>query len=152
MGDRGGLSQMFFCRPAALGVGLSGGVDSAVAAHMLKSQGHDVTAGFMINYLDESNPQCPTKQDLDTAKQVAQYLDIPFFVFDYREEYEAKVLQYMYSEYQRGRTPNPDIFCNSEVKFAIFVEEARQHGFDMIATGHYCQIDCDTHNSPLLKK
>ncbi len=125
-------------------VGLSGWVDSAVSAYLLKEQWYDVTAGFMINYLDEHNPQCPTREDIEIAKQVAGFLDIPFFTFDYREEYEEKVLNYMYEWYQRGVTPNPDIMCNSEIKFRVFLEEALELGFDKVAMGHYAQIIINT--------
>lgn len=121
-------------------VGLSWGVDSAVTAYILQKQGYDVTAGFMINYLAPEWEICSTKDDLEVAKQVAQYLDIPFFTFDFREEYEQKVLQYMYEGYQKGITPNPDIMCNSEVKFKVFLDEALEAGFDKVATGHYARI------------
>lgn len=127
-------------------VWLSGWVDSAVTAYLLKEAGYDVTAGFMINYLDENNPACPTKIDLEVAKEVATFLDIPFFTFDYRETYSEKVLWYMYDWYKKGITPNPDIMCNSEVKFKVFLDEALEHGFDMVATGHYARIV----NTPLL--
>ncbi|MFA5917504.1 MAG: tRNA 2-thiouridine(34) synthase MnmA [Candidatus Gracilibacteria bacterium] len=122
-------------------VGLSGGVDSAVSAYLLQKQGYDVTAGFMINYLDEENLNCPTKVDIKVAKEVAEYLKIPFFTFDYREEYEEKVLNYMYEGYKKGITPNPDVMCNKEIKFKMFLEEAMELGFDYIATGHYARIE-----------
>lgn len=94
----------------------------------------------MINYLAPEGEICPTKEDIRVAKEVAQYLGIPFFTFDYREEYESKVLEYMYEWYRKGITPNPDIMCNSEIKFKVFLDEARYAGFDMVATGHYAQI------------
>ncbi|MDD2871597.1 MAG: tRNA 2-thiouridine(34) synthase MnmA [Candidatus Gracilibacteria bacterium] len=121
-------------------VGLSGGVDSAVSAYLLKKQGYDVTAGFMINYLAPEGEYCPTRDDIEVAKEVAAYLDIPFFTFDYREDYALKVLGYMYEGYKKGITPNPDIMCNSEVKFKVFLDEALAHGFDGIAMGHYARI------------
>ena len=121
-------------------VGLSGGVDSAVVAHLLKEQWYDVTAGFMINYMAPEGEYCPTKEDIEVAKQVAEYLDIPFFTFDYRDEYEAKVLEYMYKGYKKGITPNPDIMCNSEIKFRVFLDEALELWFDAVATGHYARI------------
>jgi len=124
-------------------VGLSGWVDSAVSAYLLKQQWYDITAGFMINYLAPEGEYCPTKDDLEVAKEVAAFLDIPFFTFDFRDEYEAKVLNYMYEGYQKGITPNPDIMCNSEVKFRVFLDEALEAGFDMVATGHYAQIEKD---------
>ncbi|MDD3646758.1 MAG: tRNA 2-thiouridine(34) synthase MnmA [Candidatus Gracilibacteria bacterium] len=133
-------------------VGLSGGVDSAVSAYLLKKQGYDVTAGFMINYLAPEGEYCPTKEDIEVARQVAEYLEIPFFTFDYREEYEKKVLNYMYEGYKKGITPNPDIMCNSEVKFKVFLEEALELGFDGVATGHYARITTSSQPSPLEDK
>jgi len=124
-------------------VWLSGWVDSAVTAYLLKEAGYDVTAWFMINYLASEWEYCPTKEDLEVAKEVAAYLNIPFFTFDYRETYAEKVLWYMYEWYKKGITPNPDIMCNSEVKFKVFLDEALEHGFDMIATGHYARIEED---------
>lgn len=121
-------------------VWLSGGVDSAVSAYLLKEAGYDVTAWFMINYLDETNPNCPTKIDLQVAKEVAEYLKIPFFTFDYRKEYEEKVLNYMYEWYKKWITPNPDVWCNKEIKFKMFLDEAMDLGFDYIATGHYARV------------
>ena len=121
-------------------VWLSGWVDSAVTAYLLKKQGHDVTAGFMVNYRDPENPNCQTRIDKEEAKKVAEYLDIPFKVFDYVDKYEEKVLNYMYEWYQKWITPNPDIMCNSEVKFRAFLDEAMQLWFDKIATGHYARI------------
>lgn len=122
-------------------VWLSGGVDSAVSAFLLKEQGYDVSCGFMINYLDEDNPEaCPTLADLEEAKKVSEYLGLPLYTFDYRDEYEKRIVEYIYREYARGRTPNPDVFCNNLVKFDLFLEEALSLGFDGIATGHYAQI------------
>lgn len=122
-------------------VWLSGGVDSAVSAYLLKKAGYDVTWWFMINYLAPEWEYCPTLEDIEVAKEVASFLDIPFFTFDYREEYEQKVLNYMYAGYQKWITPNPDIMCNSEIKFKVFLDEALAHGFDAVATGHYAQIE-----------
>jgi len=132
-------------------VGLSGGVDSAVTAYLLKEQWHDVTAGFMINYMAPQWDICPTKEDMRVAKQVAEYLEIPFFTFDYRDEYEQKVLDYMYEWYQKGITPNPDIMCNSEIKFKVFLDEALELWFDAVATGHYARIQEDEWRFKLLK-
>lgn len=95
----------------------------------------------MINYLDEENPNCTTKIDLAEARRVAEFLGLPFFTFDYREEYESRIIYYIYSEYALGRTPNPDVFCNNLVKFDLFLEEAISLGYDAIATGHYAQIE-----------
>ncbi len=124
-------------------VWLSWGVDSAVTAYLLKEQWYDVTAWFMINYLAPEGEYCPTQDDLKVAKEVAAYLDIPFFTFDYRETYTEKVLGYMYDGYRKWITPNPDIMCNSEVKFKVFLEEALEHNFDYIAMGHYARIEED---------
>ncbi len=132
-------------------VGLSGGVDSAVSAYLLKQQWYDVTAGFMINYLAPEGEHCPTKEDMEVAKQVAEYLEIPFFTFDFRDEYEFKVLNYMYEGYKKGITPNPDIMCNNEVKFRVFLDEALEAGFDMVATAHYAQIKYDEDRYHLFK-
>ena len=95
----------------------------------------------MINYLDEDHPEnCPTLADLEEAKGVAKYLDLPLYTFDYREEYERRIVEYIYREYEAGRTPNPDVYCNNLVKFDLFLEEALALGYDMIATGHYACI------------
>lgn len=118
-------------------VWLSGWVDSAVTAYLLKKQWYDVTAWFMINYLAPEWEYCPTKDDLEEAKKVATYLDIPFFTFDYRETYSEKVLDYMYEWYKKWITPNPDIMCNSEVKFRVFLDEAIEYWFDKVAMWHY---------------
>ena len=121
-------------------VWLSGWVDSAVSAYLLKKQWYDVTAWFMINYMAEEGEFCPTKEDIEVAKEVATFLDIPFFTFDYRDTYAEKVLGYMYEWYRKWITPNPDIMCNSEVKFKVFLEEALEHGFDWVAMWHYARI------------
>lgn len=123
-------------------VGLSWWVDSGVSVYLLKEAGYDVSCGFMINYLDEEFPDsCPTREDLEEARKVAAFLDLPFYTFDYREEYEKRIVEYIYQEYEAGRTPNPDVFCNNLVKFDLFLEEALSLGFDAIATGHYARID-----------
>lgn len=122
-------------------VWLSGWVDSAVSAYLLKKAWYDVTAWFMINYLAPEGEYCPTLEDIEVAKEVATYLEIPFFTFDYIEEYEKKVLNYMYEWYKNWITPNPDIMCNSEIKFKVFLDEALAHWFDAVATGHYAQIE-----------
>jgi tRNA-uridine 2-sulfurtransferase len=121
-------------------VWLSGWVDSAVSAYLLKQAWHDVSAGFMINYISDDEASCTTKKDLEVAKEVAEYLGIPFFTFDYVKEYDEKILNYLYEGYKRWITPNPDVWCNSEVKFKLFLEEALEAGFDMVATGHYARI------------
>lgn len=122
-------------------VWLSWWVDSAVSTYLLKKQWYDVTAWFMVNYLAPQWEYCPTKDDLEVAKQVAKFLDIPFFTFDYREGYDEKVLSYMYESYKKWITPNPDIICNSEVKFKLFLDEAIEHWFDYIAMWHYAIIE-----------
>lgn len=120
-------------------VWLSGGVDSAVSAYLLKEQGYEVSAGFMINYLTEDD-SCPTRVDMAVAREVAEYLEIPFFTFDFIAEYEKKVLQYIYEWYKKGLTPNPDVFCNTWIKFDFFRQEALSYGYDAVATWHYAQI------------
>ena len=122
-------------------VWLSGGVDSAVSAYLLKKQWYDITAWFMINYLAPEWEFCPTMDDIKVAKKVAKFLDIPFFIFDYREDYADKVLGYMYEWYKKWITPNPDIMCNSEVKFKVFLDEALEHWFDWVAMWHYAKIE-----------
>lgn len=121
-------------------VWLSGWVDSAVTAYLLKEAWYDVTAWFMINYLAPEWEYCPTLEDIEVAREVASYLDIPFFSFDYIQEYEQKVLNYMYEGYKSWITPNPDIMCNSEIKFKVFLDEALAHWFDGVATWHYARI------------
>lgn len=122
-------------------VGLSGGVDSSVAAALLKDQGYDVTGVYMKNWTrDLPGMKCPWAEDLADAKRVAVQLNIPFEVFDFEAEYKQKVVDYMVAEYKAGRTPNPDIMCNQEVKFKLFLETALERGADMIATGHYARV------------
>ncbi len=123
-------------------VGLSGGVDSSVAAYLLKEQGYDVTALFMINWHDTAGTlsgDCPWHDDLVFARLVAQKLDIPFHTTDLSEPYRQRVVDYMFAEYEKGRTPNPDVLCNREIKFELFIEEAVKLGADLVATGHYCR-------------
>lgn len=123
-------------------VGLSGGVDSSVAAYLLKEQGYDVTALFMINWHDTTGTlsgDCPWNDDLIFAELVARKLDIPFHTVDLSDQYRKRVVDYMFSEYEKGRTPNPDVLCNREIKFDIFIDAARQYGAEFVATGHYCR-------------
>ncbi|MEL6675660.1 MAG: tRNA 2-thiouridine(34) synthase MnmA [Bacteroidota bacterium] len=123
-------------------VGLSGGVDSSVAAYLLKTQGHEVIGLFMKNWHDDSvtiSDECPWLDDSNDALAVAQTLDIPFQTLDLSKEYKARIVDYMFAEYEAGRTPNPDVLCNREIKFDIFLDKALKLGADFVATGHYCR-------------
>jgi len=123
-------------------VGLSGGVDSSVAAYLLKKEGYDVIAVFMINWHDKTGTlegDCPWKDDLIFAQLVARKLDIPFHSIDLSKEYRKRVVDYMFNEYEKGRTPNPDVLCNREIKFDEFLKATQQFNPDFIATGHYCR-------------
>ncbi len=123
-------------------VGMSGGVDSSLTAALLKEQGYQVTGVYMKNWTqDLPGMKCPWADDLADAKRVAVQLGIDFKVFDFEKEYKHKVVDYMVAEYEAGRTPNPDIMCNQEVKFKLFLETALENGADMIATGHYAQVE-----------
>lgn len=122
-------------------VGMSGGVDSSLTAALLVEQGYDVTGVYMKNWTqDLPGMRCPWADDLADAKRVAVQLGIDFKVFDFENEYKHKVVNYMIEEYKMGRTPNPDIMCNQEVKFKLFLEAALEDGADMIATGHYASV------------
>lgn len=122
-------------------VGMSGGVDSSVTAALLQQQGYDVTGVYMKNWTqDLPGMKCPWADDLADAKRVAVQLGIPFKVFDFQKEYKQKVVDYMIAEYQAGRTPNPDVMCNQEVKFKVFLDAALADGAEMIATGHYARV------------
>ena len=122
-------------------VGMSGGVDSSLAAALLVEQGYDVTGVYMKNWSqDLPGMKCPWAEDLADAKRVAVQLGIDFKVFDFEREYKQKVVDYMIDEYQNGRTPNPDIMCNQEVKFKLFLDAALADGAGMIATGHYARV------------
>lgn len=123
-------------------VGMSGGVDSSLAAALLVEQGYDVIGVYMKNWThDLPGVKCPWATDLADAKRVAVKLGIDFQVFDFESDYKQKVVDYMIEEYKRGHTPNPDIMCNQEVKFKLFIETALEDGADMIATGHYARIE-----------
>ena len=125
-------------------VGLSGGVDSSVAAYLLKEQGYEVIGLFMKNWHDTSvtiSKECPWLEDSNDAMMVAQSLGIPFSVVDLSDIYRKKVVDYMFSEYEKGRTPNPDVLCNREIKFDVFLHAAQELGADMVATGHYARVE-----------
>jgi tRNA-specific 2-thiouridylase len=125
-------------------VGLSGGVDSSVAAYLLKEQGYDVIGLFMKNWHDDSvtiSDECPWLEDSNDAMLVAQKLGIPFQTVDLSEQYKEKIVDYMFHEYEMGRTPNPDVLCNREIKFDVFMKIALELGADYVATGHYCRKD-----------
>lgn len=123
-------------------VGLSGGVDSSVAAYLLKEQGYEVIGMFMRNWHDESvtlSDECPWIDDSNDALLIANQLNIPFQVIDLSKEYQERIVDYMFHEYEAGRTPNPDVLCNREIKFDVFLKAAMDLGADYVATGHYCR-------------
>jgi tRNA-specific 2-thiouridylase len=128
-------------------IGLSGGVDSSVAAWLLREQGHEVIALFMINWHETAGTlsgDCPWEDDRMFAELVARRLDLPFHVVDLSESYRGRVVDYMFAEYERGRTPNPDVLCNREVKFDLFMKAAFDLGAEYVATGHYCRREVVT--------
>ena len=123
-------------------VGLSGGVDSSVAAYLLKEQGYEVIGLFMKNWHDDSvtiSDECPWLDDSNDAMLVAEKLGIPFQTVDLSEQYKERIVDYMFNEYEKGRTPNPDVLCNREIKFDVFMKIALDLGADYVATGHYCR-------------
>jgi len=125
-------------------VGLSGGVDSSVAAYLLQQQGYEVIGLFMKNWHDDSvtiSNECPWLEDSNDALLVAEKLGIPFQTVDLSEQYKEKIVDYMFAEYEKGRTPNPDVLCNREIKFDVFLKIALSLGADYVATGHYCRKD-----------
>jgi tRNA-specific 2-thiouridylase len=123
-------------------VGLSGGVDSSVAAYLLQQEGYEVIGLFMKNWHDDSvtiSNECPWLEDSNDAMLVAEKLGIPFQVVDLSEQYKDRIVNYMFREYELGRTPNPDVLCNREIKFDVFMKIAMELGADFVATGHYCR-------------
>ena len=123
-------------------IGLSGGVDSSVAAYLLKEQGYEVIGLFMKNWHDDSvtiSDECPWLEDSNDAMLVAEKLGIPFQTVDLSKEYKERIVDYMFNEYEKGRTPNPDVLCNREIKFDVFMKIALELGADFVATGHYCR-------------
>ncbi len=134
---------------AKIVVGMSGGVDSSVAAYLLKKQGHEVIGLFMKNWHDTSvtiSDECPWIDDSNDAMLVSEHLGIPFQTIDLSEEYKKRIVDYMFDEYERGRTPNPDILCNREIKFDVFLKAALKLGAEYVATGHYCRKMLSTNN------
>jgi tRNA-uridine 2-sulfurtransferase len=131
-------------------VGISGGVDSSVSAFLLKEQGYDVTGAYMQCW-DEKADGCRAEEDRKDAVQVANHLGIKFVHLDFVKEYKERVISYFYDEYRAGRTPNPDIICNRDIKFGMFLRWAIDNGFDMIATGHYARVEKREEQYVLLK-
>ncbi len=132
-------------------VGLSGGVDSSVAAYLLKEQGYEVIGLFMKNWHDDSvtiSNECPWLEDSNDALIVAEKLGIPFQTVDLSEQYKDKIVDYMFKEYENGRTPNPDVLCNREIKFDVFMKIALSLGADYVATGHYCRKEAQEITNP----
>ena len=136
-------------------VGLSGGVDSSVTAYLLKEQGYEVIGLFMKNWHDDSvtiSNECPWLEDSNDALLVAEKLKIPFQVVDLSDQYKERIVDYMFDEYEKGRTPNPDILCNREIKFDVFMDIALDLGADFVATGHYCRkVEEIIDNKPVYK-
>ena len=131
-------------------VGLSGGVDSSVAAYLCKEQGYEVIGLFMKNWHDDSvtiSDECPWLEDSNDAMLVAEKLGIPFQTVDLSRQYKERIVDYMFAEYEKGRTPNPDVLCNREIKFDVFMDIATSLGADYVATGHYCRKDKIEKNS-----
>ena len=133
-------------------VGMSGGVDSSVAALLLKEQGYNVIGLFMLNWEEkDENGCCTAEEDYADVRRVCSVLDIPYYTVNFAKEYMDRVFSYFLAEYKAGRTPNPDVLCNREIKFGPFLEEAKKLGADYIATGHYCKISHEKGVHRLLK-
>ena len=135
-------------------VGLSGGVDSSVAAYLLKKQGYNVIGLFMLNWEEkDENGYCTAEQDFEDVKRVANKIGIPYYTVNYAKEYQERVFKYFLEEYERGRTPNPDVLCNKEIKFGPFLKYALELGADYIATGHYARVEYSKeYNRYVIKK
>ena len=134
-------------------VALSGGVDSSVAAYLLVKQGYDVVGIFMKNWHDDTvtiSNECPWVEDSYDAMIVAEKLSIPFQTIDLSKEYQERIIDYMFTEYKIGNTPNPDVLCNREIKFDVFLEIAKNLGADYVATGHYCRVVTENNQFKLL--
>jgi tRNA-specific 2-thiouridylase len=126
-------------------VGMSGGVDSSVTAALLVEQGFDVVGVYMKNWSENFGDYgCTWAEDAEDARKVAQQLNIPFYVWNFEKEYYDKVVEYFFKEYESGRTPNPDVMCNSEIKFKVFLNKALELGADFVATGHYARIEANS--------
>ena len=133
-------------------IGMSGGVDSSVAAALLKEEGHEVIGLFMHNWEeDDDNGVCTSVSDYEDVKRVCNKLGIPYFSVNFAKEYLDRVFSYFLDEYSKGRTPNPDVLCNREIKFGPFLEYAKNLGADYIATGHYAKVDRKDGKTYLLK-
>jgi tRNA-uridine 2-sulfurtransferase len=141
------LSTQSTSRPR-VALGMSGGVDSSLSAHLLVEAGYDVTGIYLECW---RAPGCRTEEDRKDALQVALQLDIPFQVLDFKDAYKNRVVEYFFDEYQKGRTPNPDVMCNKEIKFGMFYDWAMANGFDYVATGHYAQIGDSGEGEKFLK-
>lgn len=133
-------------------VGMSGGVDSSVAAYLLKKRGYEVIGVFMKNWTHEQETgKCPWEQDYSDMRQVCEQLNIPYYTFNFEQEYRDRVFTYFLKEYQAGRTPNPDVMCNTEIKFKVFLERAQELKADFMATGHYARLRKSADGINLLK-
>mgnify|MGYP000484881790 CR=1 FL=1 len=133
---------------------MSGGVDSSVAAALLKNQGYSIVGVYMKNWSGDNfglQKNCPWEKDMSDVQAVCKVLNIPFMSFNFEKEYRAKVIEYFFEEYRKGKTPNPDIMCNKEIKFDLFLKKALEEGADMIATGHYARVTSGNDNINNLK-